>query len=716
MTTATVTELAPGQVSFGYCYSNVAGLVAAEPVCVRLESGPSIYCTVSWYMENILPGPNRVALDSRQCAALGARDGDLVIVEPLRGADLPEADFADLRLVHPASEPAHYADGLTSFLVSNRYLLYPGLRFCYQAPTYAAPQEYEVVSVLVGGHPVPRAKPRARLAYSIRPGGGAVEWAPSYHQIGGLQPVIELLRREIELPLRRARDLAALGIRTPDGVLLYGPRGTGKTTLARAVGEHSGARVTFLSGGELVSLPPADCEETLRAAFRGPEQADVDEPGEPPRLILIDDLDFIAPDRNTPGVSIHLLGLLLRLLDEPGRPVVLATTSRRDAIDPAIRRLGRIGRQVAVPSPGEQDRQEILDVQTRWLPLSTTEAERDELLVRLARRTVGFVGADLEALCRQAGSLALRRAFPIDVLESDQPEAKATLEIRDGDWEEALTLVTPSAIDGDVSDVPPTTFADVAGQPRTVTALKERLVYPLRYPEVFAAAGLRMERGVLLHGPPGTGKTLLARAVAHECECRFMAVRGSELLTKWFGESEQAVRDLFDRARSLAPCVVFFDEIDAIARRRSGDAGDGGASDRVVNQLLAEIDGLIDLGQVCIIGATNNRAIIDPALLRPGRLGLQIEVPLPDAEGRCQLLQMYLPETLHSRCAEWGAISTGMSGADIAMVGREAKLNALRRVRFARAAPVTDEDVEVAIVAVAAHSSLGRDDVVGPAN
>ena len=195
----------------------------------------------------------------------------------------------------------------------------------------------------------------------------------------------------------------------------------------------------------------------------------------------------------------------------------------------------------------------------------------------------------------------------------------------------------------------------MAGQPETVTALKERLVYPLRYPEVFAAAGLRMERGVLLYGPPGTGKTLLARAVAHECECRFMAVRGSELLTKWFGESEQAVSDLFDRARSLAPCVVFFDEIDAIARRRTGGADDGGASDRVVNQLLAEIDGLIDLGQVSIIGATNNPAIIDPALLRPGRLGLQIEVPLPDAEGRCAALRDVPAGDAAHRCAEWGA-------------------------------------------------------------
>jgi transitional endoplasmic reticulum ATPase len=245
--------------------------------------------------------------------------------------------------------------------------------------------------------------------------------------------------------------------------------------------------------------------------------------------------------------------------------------------------------------------------------------------------------------------------------------------------------------------VPQTSFENVAGLPQTVTQLKERLVYPLRHPEVFAAMGLPMERGVLLYGPPGTGKTLLARAVAHECGCRFMAVRGSELLSKWFGESEQAVRDLFDRARSLAPCVVFFDEIDAIARRRSGGANDGGASDRVVNQLLAEIDGLIDLGQVSIIGATNYRESIDPALLRPGRLGLQILVPTPDADGLRQLLEMYLPETLHDHCAGWAEISLGMSGADIAMIGREARLNALRRTGFTQPTPVTAEDVATAL-------------------
>jgi len=283
------------------------------------------------------------------------------------------------------------------------------------------------------------------------------------------------------------------------------------------------------------------------------------------------------------------------------------------------------------------------------------------------------------------------------VLESDEPEARTPLEIHDADWEGALTLVTPSAVDIDVSEVPSTTFDDVAGQSQTVTALRERLILPLRHPEVFAEAGLSVERGVLLYGPPGTGKTLLARAVANECGRRFVAVRGSELLSKWFGESEQAVRDLFDRARSLAPCVVFFDEIDAIARRRSGGEHDGGTSDRVVNQLLAEIDGFLDLGQVSVIGATNNWETMDPALLRPGRLGLQIEVPLPNAEGRRQLFRMHLPENVHEHCGDWDTLSAGMSGADIAMVGREARLNALRRAGFEKAVPVVAQDVLAAI-------------------
>jgi transitional endoplasmic reticulum ATPase len=350
----------------------------------------------------------------------------------------------------------------------------------------------------------------------------------------------------------------------------------------------------------------------------------------------------------------HLLGLVQRILDQPGRPSVVATTCRRDEIDPAVRRLGRIGRQIRVPvpmRPNAKTYSSFTPAGCRWPPPSPT-VMTCSMNSPGARR--GLSGADLEALCQEAGCLALRRRYPAAVLESGQPEAQAPLQIRAEDFYEPLTIVTPSAIDADISDIPKTSFSDIAGLGGTVTALKERLVLRISRPEIFAAAGLPMERRALLYGPPRTGKTLLARAIAHECGCRFIPVRGPELLNKWLGESEQAVRDLFERARSVAPCVVFFDEIEAFARRRSGGMHDAGASDRVVNQLLAEIDGLADLGQVSIIGAANSKDSIDPAILRPGRLGLHIEVPLPDIDGRRELFEMYLPESLRGTLRRMG--------------------------------------------------------------
>ena len=278
MTGANVAELPPGVVNFGYCYSTVEGLAASEPVRVRADAGTAIYCRLSWDLEDRARGANQVALDSWQCAALGARDGARVEVDALPDVDLPDADFADVRLTRWSGGPAErsaaeHAAGLVGFLQASRYLLYPGLRLGYQPPGGTAPAEYEIAAVLVGGRPAEVAKAGVGLACFIRPGRGSSDWVPSYHQIGGLEPVIELLRREIELPLRRSRDLAAVGVRAPGGVLLYGPHGTGKTMLARAVGQHSGARVTFLSGAELASQPHAECAEVLRAAFLPDESA-----------------------------------------------------------------------------------------------------------------------------------------------------------------------------------------------------------------------------------------------------------------------------------------------------------------------------------------------------------------------------------------------------------------------------------------------------------
>ncbi|MDY7083637.1 MAG: AAA family ATPase [Actinomycetota bacterium] len=684
MSTATV-QGAGADTTYGSCLASIPGLAAGSPVRIA-SAGATIFCRLAWDLTNRLAHTERVLLDRWQSAALGVADGEQVDVTPLDAGQVRPADEADVRLDSWTGSDPDASTGLSEFLRNGHYLLYPGLRFAHQPLGSEGRGEYTVVSVRVAGVPVEVASMSDRLEIRVRRAPGLAGRALGYEDIGGLDHAVALLRREVELPLRRRTDLAALGVTAPSGVLIYGPPGTGKTLLARTVAATSGARTTMLSGSELAAKQPADAEAELRAAFAAETGSS--------HLVILDDLDYIAGDRSLPGSFPPLLSVLQQLLDAPDRPIVIATTTRRDHIDPAIRRLGRIGHQVAVAAPSEEERRAILTVHNRNLALSFGEPQRAELNADLARRTAGFVGADLEALCDEAGRVALRRAFPAEELESATPTARAPLQIQPGDWEEALTLVSPSAIGSVVSEVPSTTFADIAGLDRTAAELSERLVLPLSRPQVFAEAGLRMERGVLLYGPPGTGKTLLARAVAHECGARFIAVRGPELLTKWFGESEQAVRDLFARARSVAPCVVFFDEIEAVARRRGGGSTDGGAGDRVVNQLLAEMDGMVDLGQVSIIGATNNPDAIDPAILRPGRLGLHIEVPLPDRAGRTALFAMYLgSDELAERYETYAAMTEGSSAAEVAMIAREARLGALRRVGFAHAEPVTDEDV-----------------------
>ena len=684
MTTATV-QSAGLDTIYGSCFASIPGLSAGSPLRITSRTG-AIFCRVAWDLNNRLTRADRVMLDRWQYAALGVADGERVEVDRIDAARVPPAESVELRLTSWSGPALDARAGLTEFLRNGHYLLHPGLRFVFRPLGTESSGEYLVVSVRAGGSPVEVAAVGDRLAITVRRPAGSTDRAPGYAEIGGLDHAIALLRREVELPLRRPADLAAIGVTAPSGVLIYGPPGTGKTLLARAVAEHSGARVTLLSGSALAAQPPPEAEAALRAAFAA-------ETG-PAHLVILDDIDYIAGDRSAPGSSSPLLSVVQQLLDAPNRPVVIATTTRRDHIDPAIRRLGRIGHQVPVAAPSEGDRQAILTVHTRNLALSFGEPQRAELTAGLARRTAGFVGADLAALCDEAGRVALRRAFPADELQSETPTARAPLQIQPDDWEEALTLVSPSAIGSIVSEIPATTFADIAGLDQTAAELTERLILPLSRPQIFAEAGLRMERGVLLYGPPGTGKTLLARAVAHECGARFISVRGPELLTKWFGESEQAVRDLFERARSVAPCVIFFDEIEAVARRRDGGAADAGAADRVVNQLLAEMDGLVDLGQVSIIGATNNPGAIDPAILRPGRLGLHIEVPLPDRAGRAELFAMYLrADTLADRYEAYASMTDGSSAAEVAMIAREARLGALRRVGFAHAEPVADEDV-----------------------
>jgi transitional endoplasmic reticulum ATPase len=691
MANAEVMALPENAVSYGHCYSNVAGLTGGE--LVEIEStATTIFCRVAWDISELLDAPSQVALDRWQCASLGSAHGQSVQVSVRNGADIPLATSVELMPLHGAGESEHTL-GIRDFLSGGHYVLYPGLQFAYRPLAGADVDEYVVVRVRTGELDVELAALDRSVDVVVRPALGTRSANPGYGDLGGLDDVVALLRRDIELPLRRPTHLRQIGVLAPAGVLLCGPPGIGKTLLARAVAARCEVDVIMLSGPSLVSQPRADVESALRAALRTVE------PGAQPRLVIIDDLDYLAPGRDVPGAPVSYLGVLQELLDQTGRPVVLATTSKPDDIDPQIRRLGRLGRQVQLPLPADDDRRAILEIHTRDLALEAKDdTDRSELLRDLAARTSGFVGADLAELCHEAGRIALRRAFPVDVLESEDPRPAAPLTIAASDWLEALTFVTPSALGRVVTETPQTTFADVAGLDATVRDLRERLVMPLQNPELFAEAGLRVERGILLYGPPGTGKTLLARAIANECGRRYLSVRGPELLNQWFGESERAVRDIFEKARNFAPSILFFDEIDALVPRRSGGTTDGGAANRVVNQVLGELDGLQDLGQVTVIGATNNAKRIDPAALRPGRLGLHIEVPLPDTAGRRSLLRLYLPDGWDAaQIDEYAAQSEGMAGADVAMVAREAKLAALRRGGFAHLVQPEHGDVIIGL-------------------
>lgn len=684
---ATVRTSRDDVVNHGHCFSNIDGLAAGDLVEIASPSA-TIFCRVAWSLTHNFDGVDEVVLDRMQCSTLWCADGSRVRVNGRSWAQLPVAESVELRMLRGDADLADPGPGFGDFLRSRHYPVYPGLRFTYQPLADSAAAEYRVTAVRSRGTEIEVARVAGPLAVAVQHEGELTAVLPTYEDLGGLDHVVAILRREVELPLRRPADLHRLGVHASAGIVLHGPPGVGKTSLARAVGAQCGTEVIMLSGPSLSACPRPEAEELLRAAFDDRSQGG-------PRLVIVDDVDYLAPSRENSSATVSFLGLLQQLLDEPGRPVVIATTNRLDDVDPAIKRFGRLGRQIALPLPAEDDRRAILAVHTRALAMADADdAERSRLLADLAARTSGFVGADLAALCHEAGRTALRRAFPLDLLESTRLLPETPLEITEGDWLQALTVVTPSAIGGVVSEVPSTTFADVAGLDDTVLELRERLVLPLTNRELFAEAGLPVERGVLLYGPPGTGKTLLARALAHECGQRFLSVRGPELLNKWFGESERAVRDIFDKARNLAPSILFFDEIDALVPHRGGSATDGGAANRVVNQILAELDGLQDLGNVTVVGATNNPENLDPALLRPGRLGLHIRVGLPDLAGRRALLSLYLPDpALTDRINDYAATTEGMSGADIAMVAREARLAALRRVGFTRVPALEDEDV-----------------------
>jgi len=507
----------------------------------------------------------------------------------------------------------------------------------------------------------------------------------TYEDIGGLHEVIAKIRELVELPLRHPELFQRLGIEPPKGILLYGPPGTGKTLLAKAVANESDAYFIAINGPEIMSKFYGESEQRLREIF---EEAKKNAPA----IIFIDEIDAIAPKRDEVigEVERRVVAQLLALMDgleARGQVIVIGATNRPNALDPALRRPGRFDREIEVPMPDKQGRLEILQIHTRHMPLSD-----DVNLEELAEMTKGYTGADLAALAREAAMHALRRYLPeIDIEQERIPaEVLEKMVVTKADFLAAFKEITPSGLREIEVEVPEVHWDDIGGLENVKQELREVVEWPLRYPNAFKRLGIEPPRGILLFGPPGTGKTLLAKAVATESGANFIAIRGPELLSKWVGESEKAVREVFRRARQYAPAVVFFDEIEAIASLRGSDV-ETDVTERVVSQLLTEIDGITGLENVVVIAATNRPDLVDPALLRPGRLEKLIYVPPPDEKGRLDILKIHtrhvpLAEDVDLR--EIAKMTNGYTGADLAALVREATLAALRedlkatRVRF----------------------------------
>lgn len=496
----------------------------------------------------------------------------------------------------------------------------------------------------------------------------------SYEDIGGLRDEVKKVREMIELPLKHPEVFEKLGITPPKGILLYGPPGTGKTLLARAVANETGANFTAIAGSEMTSKWYGESEKKIRDLFQQAEE-------NAPTIIFIDEVDALAPKREevTGEVERRMVAQLLASMDglaDRGLVIVIAATNRIDSIDPALRRPGRFDREIEIGVPDKNGRKEILEIHTRHMPLT-----KDVDLVKIADRTHGYVGADLAAVLREAAMSALRRVLPeIDMKEETiPPEQLKNLEVTQEDLLNALRFVEPSAMREVYVEVPKVSWGEVGGLDEIKQSLKEMVEWPLKHPDAFARMGIKPPRGILLYGLPGTGKTLMAKAVATESEANFISIKGPELLSKYVGESEKQVREVFKRAKQVAPSIIFLDELDALAPRRGKDNNE--VTDRVVTQLLTEIDGLEGLEGVVVIGTTNRPDLLDGALLRPGRFDRHMLVPPPDKATRRKIFDVHLRGIPISKAVKIDSLlkkTEGYVGADIEAVCREAALLALR--------------------------------------
>ncbi|KAH9281001.1 Transitional endoplasmic reticulum ATPase [Echinococcus granulosus] len=498
-----------------------------------------------------------------------------------------------------------------------------------------------------------------------------------YDDIGGCKKQLAQIKEMVELPLRHPQLFKAIGVKPPRGILLYGPPGTGKTLIARAVANESGSFFFLINGPEIMSKLAGESESNLRKAF---EEAEKNSPA----IIFIDELDAIAPKREkTHGeVERRIVSQLLTLMDglkQRSHVIVMAATNRPNSVDPALRRFGRFDREIEIGIPDATGRLEVLRIHTKNMKLA-----EDVDLEQIANDAHGHVGADLASLCSEAALQQIRNKMDLIDLEDETIDAEVldSLAVTMEDFRWALGKSNPSALRETTVEVPNVTWEDIGGLENVKRELQEMVQYPVEHPDLFLKFGMTPSKGVLFYGPPGCGKTLLAKAIANECQANFISIKGPELLTMWFGESEANVRDIFDKARQAAPCVLFFDELDSIAKARGGSVGDaGGAADRVINQLLTEMDGMSSKKNVFIIGATNRPDIIDGAILRPGRLDQLIYIPLPDEKSRIAIFKANLRRSPVAKDVdiEYLAKATnGFSGADLTEICQRACKQAIR--------------------------------------
>ena len=510
----------------------------------------------------------------------------------------------------------------------------------------------------------------------------------TYDELGGLKNEVQKIREMVELPMRHPELFDKIGVEAPKGVLLYGPPGTGKTLLAKAVAGETNAHFISLSGPEIMGKYYGESEEKIREIFNQAEENS-------PSIVFIDEIDSIAPKRDEVSgeVEKRIVSQLLTLMDgmkSRGKVVVIAATNRPDSIDPALRRPGRFDREIEIGIPDDEGRFEILSIHTRGMPID----EKVDLK-QISKTTHGFVGADLEVLSKEAAMRSLRRILPEIDLDEDKISAEILqkIEITSEDFRDALKEVRPSALREVQVQIPNVSWDDVGGLDELKEELREAVEWPIKHKEAFDYVDVETPKGILLHGPPGTGKTLIAKALAKMTESNFISIKGPELLSKWVGESEKGVREIFRKARQAAPCIIFLDEVDALVPRRGSGGSESHVTESVVSQILTEIDGLEELHNVLIVGATNRLDIVDDALLRPGRFDRIIEVPNPDAKGRRNIFEIHTkkkPLASDVDITKLVELTDGFSGAEIAAVANRAAIAALKKYVGGKAQNVKD--------------------------